>query len=345
MGFGALALGTLLMVSGLGLAAFGYATEGWAGWIALLIAAGQAVAVGSVAFVGDGRNARVGSVPAHAPEATGYRALGLALLVLHVGLYLAVWLGGVLSYTRATPEAPFPTVFGLEFEAQGTAFVWGVIAAELLFVAALVVLGPEWRARYAGLFRYAPSDTPPKVDSPAAPSTWRTKLGLAVFALGNLFAVTGLVLPALGLAKGRMVGTIAVLLGAGEVLSLGSMFLLGKAGFKQLKSKLFGLMKRTPSGEPISRRRHRFGCTLLAMHVVLQFAALIFPVASHYGVSMEGGFPKVLGLGREDQLRWFVGLLAGAEVLFFAGLYALGGDWWDRFQALFTAKGLHPDDR
>ena len=94
----------------------------------------------------------------------------------------------------------------------------------------------------------------------------------------------------------------------------------------------------TPSGQPISRRRHRAGCTLLALNVVLQFAALVFPVASHYGVSTEGTFPEVLGLGREEQLRWFVGLLAAAEVMFFAGLYALGGDWWDRFQSLFETR-------
>ena len=78
------------------------------------------------------------------------------------------------------------------------------------------------------------------------------------------------------------------------------------------------------------------GCTLIALHVVLQFAAIAFPIVSHYGVVTEGTFPEVLGLGREQQLAWFVGLLAAAEVLFFAGVYALGADWWARFRALFT---------
>ena len=108
------------------------------------------------------------------------------------------------------------------------------------------------------------------------------------------------------------------------MISLARFFLLGKEGFKELKSKLFGVFKRVPSGEPISRRRHR-RLTLLALNVLLQFAALVFPIASHYGVASDGTFPKVLGLYRQpEQLQWFVGLLAAAEVLFFAGSLRLG---------------------
>jgi hypothetical protein len=159
-----------------------------------------------------------------------------------------------------------------------------------------------------------------------------------LFVLGNALAVSGLVLPALGFAEGRMVGVIAVLLGAGEVVSLSSIFFLGKEGFTRLKSRLFGMLKRAAPGEPISQRRHRMGCTLLALHVVLQFAAIAFPIASLYGVATEGVFPEVLGLRREQQLVWFVSLLGAAEVLFFAGVYTLGADWWSRFRALLTPQ-------
>ncbi|MBT8468981.1 MAG: hypothetical protein KJN97_09550, partial [Deltaproteobacteria bacterium] len=60
-------------------------------------------------------------------------------------------------------------------------------------------------------------------------------------------------------------------------------------------------------------------------------------IASHFGVAADGTFPTVLGLGREEQLEWFVGLLVAAEALFFAGVYALGADWWGRFRALFKS--------
>ena len=64
-------------------------------------------------------------------------------------------------------------------------------------------------------------------------------------------------------------------------------------------------------------------------------AALVFPIASHYGVATDGTFPAVLGLAREEQLKWFVALLATSEILFFAGVYTLGEDWWERFRELF----------
>jgi hypothetical protein len=133
------------------------------------------------------------------------------------------------------------------------------------------------------------------------------------------------------------VGIIAVILVAGEIISASSIFLLGKEGFTELKTRLFALLKRTPSGEPVSLRRHRVGVALLVLHVVAQFAALVFPIASHYSVAADGTFPMGLGLGRPEQLNWFVGLLVAAEALFFAGVYALGADWWGRFRALFRS--------
>jgi hypothetical protein len=324
-----------MTIAGFVLAALGYASDPRAGWIIALIVGGQALSLASMSFAADerlGGAAGTGSVGARRQH------LGFALLIAHIGLYVVVWFAAVLSYARATASDPLPSVFGLSFEQQGPAFVWGVIAAELCFAAAVYALGPAWRQRLKQLFRYQPSSAPVVAEAPSTPPSFRYRLGLAVFVVGNLLAVMGLLLPLLGLAKGPMVGVVAVMLGAGEVISLASIFFLGKEGFKELKSKLFGLFKRVPSGEPISRRRHRVGCTLLALNVLLQFAALVFPIASHYGVASDGTFPEVLGLGRGEQLQWFVGILAAAEVLFFAGVYALGADWWARFQAIFETR-------
>jgi hypothetical protein len=262
--------------------------------------------------------------------------MGIALFVAHLAVYFAVWTGAVLSYTRATDENPFPTVFGLSFEQQGPALLWGVVIAELLFVSALYVAGPAWRSRLRQLFRYRRPTTPQPPEAPKPPPTFRYRLGLGVFAVGNILAIGGMLMPAFGLAKGRMVGVIALMLGAGEVLSLSSIFFLGKQGFKQLKSRLFGMLKRPAPGEQISQRRHRVGSILFAAHVALGFAALIFPIASHLGVATAGTFPTVLGLDRDQQLKWFLGLLIGSEVLFWIGVYALGAGWWERFRALFA---------
>jgi hypothetical protein len=345
MGFLLFSVGNGLALAGLVLAALGYANGGAAGWIVALVASGELTILGSVLFLGDegyerleartsaflrrDAGARSGSVTAHR------RRVGLALLVAHLATYLLVWTAGILGYSRATDENPFASVFGLPFEEQGPAFVWGVISAELLFALAIYALGPAWWNRFKLLFRYRPTATPPEPEAPKPPPTLRYRLGLGVFVIGNVLATTGILLPAFGLATGRMVGVIAVMLAAGEIISLSSIFLLGKEGFKELKSRLFAVLKRTPSGESISQRRHRVGASFLAVHVVVQLAALVFPLASHYGIVAEGTFPTVLGLGHEDQLKWFVGLVASSELLFFAGVYTLGADWWGRFRELF----------
>jgi len=345
MGFLLFSIGNGLAIAGLLLAALGYANEGSAGWIVALVAMGELTILGSVLVLGDDGYQRLEartstllgrSTRASAGTVTAHRhRVGLALLVAHLATYLLVWTAGILAYSRATIENPFPAVFGLPFEEQGPAFVWGVISAELLFALAIYALGPAWWDRFKRLFRYQPAAAPPEPEAPKPPPTLRYRLGIVVFVVGNLLAVAGLLLPAVGLATGPMVGVIAVMLAAGEIISLSSIFLLGKEGFKELKSRLFAVLKRTPSGEPLSQRRHRVGASLLALHVVAQFAALIFPIASHYGVATDGTFPTVLGLPREDQLKWFVGLLAASELLFFAGVYTLGADWWERFRELF----------
>jgi hypothetical protein len=350
MGFLLFSIGNGLAIAGLVLAALGYANDGGAGWIVALVAIGELTILGSILFLGDDGYQRLEArtsaflrrnagarTESFAP---GRHCVGLMLLVAHVAAYFVVWTAGILAYSRATDVNPFPSVFGLSIEEQGPAFVWGVLSAELLFALAIYTLGPTWWDRFKRLFQYQPAAAAPEPEAPKPAPTLRYRLGLGVFVVGNVLATTGLLLPALGFGRGRMVGVIAVMLAAGEIISLSSIFLLGKEGFKELKARLFAVLKRAPSGEPITQRRHRVGASFLALHVVVQLAALVFPLASHYGVVAEGTFPTVLGLGREDQLKWFVALLATSELLFFAGVYTLGADWWGRFRELF--RNPHP---
>jgi hypothetical protein len=352
MGFALFGIGNGLVITGLALAGLGYASDAIAGWIVALIAAGELTIFASVVFLGDDGYKRLEArssaflrrdADQKTESVTARRhGFGIALLAVHLANYLLVWTAGILAYSTATDANLFPSVFGLPFEAQGPALVWGVIIAELLFAMAIYVLGPAWWDQFQRLFRYRPAATPPEPEAPEPPEpppTLRYRLGLGVFIVGNVLATIGILLPAFGLAKGRMIGVIAVIMVAGEVISLSSIFLLGKEGFRELKTRLFAVLKRKPSGDPVSHRRHRVGSTLLALHVLVQFAALVFPIASHYGVVAEGTFPTVLGLNHEEQLKWFVGLLVASELLFFAGVYTLGADWWGRFRALFRWQG------
>jgi len=345
MGFLLFSIGNALAITGLVLAALGYAQGSAGAWIVALVAAGELTVLGSVLVLGDdGYQAleargsailrREAAAKANSISAKRQGA-GMALLLAHLIAYFLVWITGIFGYSRATAVDPFPTVFGLSFERQGPALVWGVIAAELLFVVAIYVLGPAWWDRFKQLFRYTPPASPSEPEAPKPPPTLRYRIGLGVFIFGNLLAVTGMLLPAFGFANGRMVGVIAVILAAGEIISWSSIVLLGKEGFKELKTRLFAVLKRTPSGEPVSLRRHGVGVSLLALHVAAQFLALVLPIAAHFGTAADETFPTVLGLSRPEQLNWFVGLLVASEALFFAGVYTLGADWWGRFSALF----------
>jgi len=342
-GFSLFVLGNLLAVTGLALAAAGHAYGRYVALIVGLMGLGEAVILGSVLLLGEHgyRNleARASLLPPTVSVTERRHRVGIVLLVLHFLGYYLVWTAGILAYTRATPEDPLPTIAGLTFAQQGPAFVWAVIVCELLFATAIYVLGPRWWEGFESLFRYHASTESQADSKPKPPPGMRYRIGLVVFVIGNVLATSGLILPAIGLAKGSNVGFVAVLIATGEIVSLSSIFLLGKEGFKELKHRLFNIFKRTPSGAPISKSRHRVAVMLVTLHVVAQLAALVFPIASHFGLASDGAFPTVLGLDHDQQLRWFVGLLIAQGVLFFAGIYAFGADWWGRFRELFQWEG------
>lgn len=351
-GFALFVGGNALALVGLSVAAFGLAHGGYVALVIGLMGAGEVLILGSILFLGDDGYQRLEArtsvilrrgTDSKSVEVTQSRhRLGITLLVVHVLGYFLVWTAGIITYTRATPDNPLPTIGGLAFDQQGPAFVWAVVACELLFATAIYVLGPTWWERFENLFRYDDTSEIQEESIPKKPSGLRYRLGLVVFVIGNLLAASGLILPALGLARGNAVGLIAVLMAAGEVVSLASIFLLGKDGFKELKQRLFSALKRTPPGGRISVTRHRVAITFLVLYLVAQVAAVMLPIAAHYGSTRHGAFPEVLGLDRDEQLRWFVGLLVTAEVLFFAGVYTFGADWWGRFRDLFEWEGPQP---
>ena len=349
MGFLLFSIGNALAITGLVLAALGYA-QGTAGaWIVALVAAGELTVLGSVLVLGDDGyqtlEARGSAIlrreAAAKTDSTSAKrhGAGMALLVAHLSAYFLVWITGILGYSRATAVRPLPRRLRLVVREPRA----GAGLGRHRWPSCCSWLRSTSSGRLGGIassssFATTPPASPPEPEAPKPPPTLRYRLGLGVFIFGNLLAVTGMLLPAFGLASGRMVGVIAVILAAGEIISCEQhRSCSAKRVSRSSRRDCSRVLKRTPSGEPVSLRRHRVGVALLALHVVAQFAALVFPIASHYSVATDGTFPTVLGLGRPEQLKWFVGLLVAAEALFFAGVYTLGADWWGRFRALFRS--------
>jgi hypothetical protein len=129
MGFLLFAVGHGLAIGGLALAALGYADEAGSGWIIALVAAGELTVLGSVFLLGDEGYQRLEArtsaflrrrAQTETKSVSAQRhGFGIALLIVHLATYYLVWTVGILGYSRATDDNPFPTVFGLPSKSKG----------------------------------------------------------------------------------------------------------------------------------------------------------------------------------------------------------------------------------
>ena len=147
----------------------------------------------------------------------------------------------------------------------------------------------------------------------------RLMLGAVIFVAGQLAPllipfVVNSALPATW--KTTLSGLL--LLGVPELAILASVVVLGKAGFNELKSWLFGLFKRTFIPSKVSRRRYYVGLILLLIPVLLGWTSpYLFQVVP-------------------DLTRYRLIIAISGDVLLVMGLYLMGGQFWDKLRALFV---------
>ncbi len=161
----------------------------------------------------------------------------------------------------------------------------------------------------------------------AAPPRWRIVLGVASFI--TAFAVHLITLAAVGIgASPALVSAIgAVNFVVNKVLALASAAFLGRAGFDQLKTFVFGAVRRLAFPVEVSPFRYRAGLLLLLIPI---FLAWISPYLAELAPS----------IGRNTIRDGVIG-----DALLLIGLLMLGGDFWDKLRALFVrnAKVAFPD--
>ena len=164
--------------------------------------------------------------------------------------------------------------------------------------------------------------------------SWRYKVGLGLFIIGQVGLVIGLLLPVLGLAPGGKAGLVGVLIIGGELVSLASIVFLGKEGFKAIKSKIFAFVK-TGYTEPVGRARHTIGILLLLTHVVMGYIMVLYAWSAFGATTAEDPMPAIWGLNFAEQGSLYFNLFLIGEVSFLISLYVLGADWWGRFRGIF----------
>lgn len=154
---------------------------------------------------------------------------------------------------------------------------------------------------------------------------WKYRIGIGLVSFNVLSYLVIALLPLLGVSGGTLATVSGGLVVAAEAAFLGAVALLGKEFFEKIKARVKSWFAR-PATPPraVSRSRHRAGMIVLLSSVLPYFAAeaLLF-----------------LGVPRSHHSAWIVGLLLLSDLLFIAGLFILGGEFWERLKKLFEWPG------
>ena len=142
---------------------------------------------------------------------------------------------------------------------------------------------------------------------------WRFKVGIALFALMILAWLLIPIEAALGMSAGTIAATTAGIAIGNKIILVLAIAVMGKAGFQELKAKLFH--KLTPPSE-VSPMRYRIG---LVMFCLPFLQGLLETWASH--IAPQSGESTVGG--------------RAMDAMMIASLFVLGGNFWDKLRALF----------
>ena len=103
----------------------------------------------------------------------------------------------------------------------------------------------------------------------------------------------------------------------------------GKEGFKYIKSKVFGFLKKHGAPDTVSKARYRFGLVLFSVPLLYGW---LLPYFTHLIPSY-------------DENRYLIN--AAGDIIFLSSLFVLGGNFWDKLRSLFVygAKAIFPDKK
>lgn len=164
------------------------------------------------------------------------------------------------------------------------------------------------------------TDTAPQAVPP--PPASRLALGGLILGLALVAKIVG---PALIVssdlpAAWKTALSIGIFIVIPKLLIVTIIFVLGKSGFAYLKSLCFkyiaGALAPLAPARQVSRTRYRIG---LVMFVLPLLEAWLIPY-------LEAAFP---GLAELRPMEWIW------DVILIASFFVLGGDFWDKFRALF----------
>jgi len=147
----------------------------------------------------------------------------------------------------------------------------------------------------------------------------RFRLGTSIFIIGFCSPVLIPFVTATDLSlkwKATLSGALA--LGIPELFSIIAIAIMGKQGFIHLKEIVAKYFKKYGPAERVTRNRYRFGLILFILPLLM---AWTLPYVGH-----------LLPFYQENLLTFSI----AGDVLFVSSLFVLGGEFWDKLQALFV---------
>ncbi len=109
-----------------------------------------------------------------------------------------------------------------------------------------------------------------------------------------------------------------LMLGIPELFMIITVGILGKDGYQFLKGKVMAFLKKHGPPQNVSRLRYRIGLVMFTIPLLL---ALLYPYLSHHFMQLKA-----------IDMYFHI----GGDVLLFFSFFVLGGEFWDKIQALFT---------
>ena len=154
-----------------------------------------------------------------------------------------------------------------------------------------------------------------------APPRGRLYAGGAVLAFGWLCPLlVPLVLKSDLASEWKTTLSGLLLLGVPELFTLAAVAILGKAGYVYFKGILFGLLRRLAPPDTVGIFRYRIGLVMFVVPVLFAWISIYIP-------------HLIPGFAEHPTIFAVTG-----DLMFFASLFVLGGDFWDKVRALFVHR-------
>ena len=162
-----------------------------------------------------------------------------------------------------------------------------------------------------------------KIDAsmpPEKPTRKRMLFGTLVVVVGQLAPLLVPLVASTGLSvawKGFLSFTLFFVVP--ELCLLTAIAIWGKPGYVYIKGKVFALFRRALPPDTVSPVRYRIGLVMFTVPLVFGWITPYLTAATGESIARTP-------------------LAVAGDVLFIASFFVLGGDFWDKFRALFVQR-------